>query len=908
MLLVLQRTSATVLECPAGEMLVFAADTGKASCEKCPENCYYCYMYGEKKMCARCPEGFYLDQGKQCQKCVEKCASCTGPEYSKCYQLAEGHSLDVKQKKPISCPEGCRECSPDGECVNCLPGFLPTSKQDANKKAELKHGIPIVTCSKCNDLKCNYCFNQISGYETCLICKEGFGFNKRQNVCQKCKVSDCEECANNYQKCSRCNDNFFVSLADGLCHKMPAHCQHIDPMSNGNCMTCKLGYTLDTSTHKCVACKSVNELCTTCGFTKVKHALVCRGCVEHHFWSRLHKECRKCSENCVQCSSSSKCKICQFGFQLEDGKCKPQEDSNCRILGEAGKCFECERGHYFDEKEKKCHPCAAGCGSCSGSEANQCTTCYVDKFALIEGTIQTYQKMSCVESCPAEEKGKKLIPDYFNMRCIPDDKPEEIKPTEKYSFRRTQKDGKVTKETLSFDVKQFGLELTKYIEESTKSFREWAVKNPYMKNEFSEQCNYRGKLIQKISLTREVHLVCKCSRGFHDLTCSIETMLYEQIQKFARSILNDLVAVKPSGEDQGLSEIFIGLSAGSLSETTLTEMVDVISGLVNRGDQICGNVVLIMKMFDSVIWSNYNYGYEVENKLDITDIDSAKFKYTLYRRLHRIMELQKEAARKCFTSGQTDEITMASTSTFQSVLRAYHKGLFEDEIRNAVAIPPPNIFGTSSITRPIFLNYISKNLEALNPNPLLVYPVVYSSMLFDQYSSYDYIISSYMVSPILLCAQTKSEDYNCSKAFEEERSLKVRFLLRHMTVADGEIRNNLKCLQVNYSDTELKPLAMVESAVSKFETEGLRKDLIAVCEFEKVNRIELADVYYTVGFKKEAQPTPQHKSEIEKIWEETNDSSKVQLPVYPRKPKAKSSTLLLLKLAIGSLCALTYLM
>ena len=904
LILVIGSISGVILECPSGEMLVFNSVTDKPLCEKCPKNCHYCYKLGDKKLCARCPEGFYLDSDKQCQKCTDNCTSCSGPGFEKCSQLEEGYLIDLDTKTSLKCPDGCRECNSEKECVNCLPGYLENSKLNEKQKPILKHGIPVVTCSRCNEMNCNFCFINKTGFEECLICKESFGFNRRLNSCHKCKVADCEECTNDYRMCSRCKDDYLVSLADGSCHKMPAHCQHIDPFSNGKCMTCKIGYTLAVSDGICVPCSAANALCTSCGFTKVKNTLVCRACADGHYWSTKYKDCMKCSDNCIQCSTPNNCRVCQFGFQLENGTCIVQKDSNCRIVDEKGKCFECESNHFYNEKENKCLPCFTSCNSCTGPQSKHCQSCFVDRLALFGGTPKTSSLISCVENCPVEQAGKKIVPDYFTMRCIENGKAEEQKPTEKYSFRRTQKIGKVTKETLAFDVKQFNLELTKYIQESTKSFKEWAVKNPYMKNEFSEQCNYRGKLVQSISISREAHLVCKCSSSYHELTCSIEPALYDQIQKFARSILNDLNALKPSGQDQEISEIFINLAAGSLSESTLAEMVQSISGLVNNGNQICGNIPLIMKMFDAVITANYNYGYEIENSLDTaTDIDSAKFKEKLYRRLHKIMDLQKETAKNCFTSGQINDITLTSTTSFQSVLKAYELGMFIQNQKNSVGVPPPNILGTSSTTRPIMINYISSELEAVDPNPFLVYPIVYSSILFDQITTYDYTISSYMVAPNILCAQTKTEDYDCSKALTAKRSLNIRFPLRHVLASNGEITEKLNCMKVSYSDTELKPKAMSEKPVDKFYTEGIKKELIAECIFNDVNEDELDHTFYTVGFKSDSMPKPQHKSDIEKIWEETDENSKVQLPVYPRKFEIKSSSLYMMSLGLTLIMA-----
>jgi len=579
----------------------------------------------------------------------------------------------------------------------------------------------------------------------------------------------------------------------------------------------------------------------------------------------------------------------------------PKKDPNCRIVAEKGKCFECEPNHFYNEKENKCVPCFANCNSCYGPEANQCQNCFVDKFALVDSADKKAYKMACVESCPVEQGGKKLIPNYFNMRCIENGNVEEEKPTEKYSFRRTHKEGKVTKETLAFDVKQFNLELTKYIEQSTKNFKEWAEKNPYMKNEFSEHCNFRGKLVQSISISREAHLVCKCSTGYYDLTCSTEQTLHDQIQKFARSILNDLTALKSTGEDQEISEIFIGLVAGSFSESTLEEMVETISSLVKIGDQICGNIPLMMKMFDAVITANYNYGYHLENSLDsATDIDAPKMKEKMYRRLHRIMDLQKETAKNCFSNGQISTYIMTSTNSFQSVLQPHRSGLFTDE---AVGVSPPDIMGTSSISRPILINYISQELEGVDPNPFLVYPIVYSSILFDQYTAYDYTISSYMVAPNLLCAQTKTEDYDCAKALTAKRSLTIRFPLRHLLASSGEIKDKLKCMKVAYSDTELKPMSIEGTPVEKFDFEGIKKELVAECKFSNVNEDELDHSFYTVGFKQEAMPKPEHKSDIETIWEETDENSKVQLPVYPRKPKDAPSSARLLAVGLLSILA-----
>lgn len=86
--------------------------------------------------------------------------------------------------------------------------------------------------------------------------------------------------------------------------------------------------------------------------------------------------CSKCSENCLQCSSSEVCDICEEGFYFDKNS---QTCKNCDITcaecqgPKKHHCIRCRTGAYL-APNGECYECESSCGSCSNTSKN-CSTC-----------------------------------------------------------------------------------------------------------------------------------------------------------------------------------------------------------------------------------------------------------------------------------------------------------------------------------------------------------------------------------------------------------------------------------------------------------------------------------------------------------------------------------------------------
>uniref|UniRef100_A0A4W6C5K8 Proprotein convertase subtilisin/kexin type 5a n=1 Tax=Lates calcarifer TaxID=8187 RepID=A0A4W6C5K8_LATCA len=84
--------------------------------------------------------------------------------------------------------------------------------------------------------------------------------------------------------------------------------------------------------------------------------------------------CRKCSENCLKCTSYSICTECKPDTSLQGNRCQRS----------------CAAGFYHDEQEGACKPCHRACATCAGAGVEACNRC-------AEGYLM--EEWRCVSSC-----------------------------------------------------------------------------------------------------------------------------------------------------------------------------------------------------------------------------------------------------------------------------------------------------------------------------------------------------------------------------------------------------------------------------------------------------------------------------------------------------------------------------
>uniref|UniRef100_A0A8C6KVW4 Proprotein convertase subtilisin/kexin type 5a n=1 Tax=Nothobranchius furzeri TaxID=105023 RepID=A0A8C6KVW4_NOTFU len=128
----------------------------------------------------------------------------------------------------------------------------------------------------------------------------------------------------------------------------------------------------------CASCSgSRSDQCTSCqpGHHLTEGTNTCTAsCGENYFLDHDTNVCRKCSENCLKCTSFSICTECKPDSSLQGNRCQRS----------------CVEGLYHESQGDKCKPCHKACATCAGADA--CSRC-------AEGFLM--EEWRCVSSCSA---------------------------------------------------------------------------------------------------------------------------------------------------------------------------------------------------------------------------------------------------------------------------------------------------------------------------------------------------------------------------------------------------------------------------------------------------------------------------------------------------------------------------
>ncbi|KAM9793224.1 proprotein convertase subtilisin/kexin type 5 [Syngnathus typhle] len=135
------------------------------------------------------------------------------------------------------------------------------------------------------------------------------------------------------------------------CKRCFATCQSCTGSRNDQCTSCQAGHHLTEGTNTCTAV-----------------------CEEGYFLDRDANMCRKCSEKCARCTSSSICTECKADTSLRGNRCQRS----------------CAPGMYHDEAEGLCKACHRVCATCAGAGVEACTRC-ADGYLM--------EEWRCVSSC-----------------------------------------------------------------------------------------------------------------------------------------------------------------------------------------------------------------------------------------------------------------------------------------------------------------------------------------------------------------------------------------------------------------------------------------------------------------------------------------------------------------------------
>uniref|UniRef100_A0A3Q3AJ20 Proprotein convertase subtilisin/kexin type 5a n=1 Tax=Kryptolebias marmoratus TaxID=37003 RepID=A0A3Q3AJ20_KRYMA len=129
----------------------------------------------------------------------------------------------------------------------------------------------------------------------------------------------------------------------------------------------------------CESCTgSRSDQCTSCqpGHHLTEEGSTCTAtCGDSYYLDHDSNTCRRCSENCLKCTSYSICTECKEDTSLQGNRCQRS----------------CLDGSYYDTQEGECKLCDKACATCAG-ETEACSRC-------AEGFLM--EEWRCVPSCSA---------------------------------------------------------------------------------------------------------------------------------------------------------------------------------------------------------------------------------------------------------------------------------------------------------------------------------------------------------------------------------------------------------------------------------------------------------------------------------------------------------------------------
>ncbi|KAM7368833.1 hypothetical protein PAMP_013140 [Pampus punctatissimus] len=157
---------------------------------------------------------------------------------------------------------------------------------------------------------------------------------------------------NNTRMCmSECPRGFWGDRR--RCKRCYSSCTSCTGSRSDQCTSCQLGHHLTEGTNTCTAL-----------------------CGDNYYLDHDTNMCRKCSENCLKCTSYSVCTECKPDTSLQGNRCQRS----------------CAAGSYHDKKEGACKPCHKACATCAGAGVEACNHC-------AEGYLM--EEWRCVPSCSA---------------------------------------------------------------------------------------------------------------------------------------------------------------------------------------------------------------------------------------------------------------------------------------------------------------------------------------------------------------------------------------------------------------------------------------------------------------------------------------------------------------------------
>ena len=354
-----------------------------------------------------CPNGYFINQNKICQKCFSNCSECIENSCIICdhnYTLHNGICLITFFQCSINIPN-CKFCDEldENKCKICLDNFFLSTNGDCYSNDTTDCITVVNNCFECDEVDKFICKNCINNYSL----KNSECLNNTHCLIS---IEQCIECNNTDNKfCKKCNTGF--TLYNGIC------------LSKTNCLF---------SINKCIECDNIDEtICTKCdAFFSLNNGIclsntnclisvsncikcdisnetICTDCINNYEIYNNNclylTNCLISIQNCSQCSSidSTQCINCINKYQIHNGNCLLA--GNCLLS--VPNCIECNQIDL-----KKCLNCKENYGLYQNLCYENENLCKVyDKNCLICDYKNPKECLTCKEN---------FIYDFFLFKCV----------------------------------------------------------------------------------------------------------------------------------------------------------------------------------------------------------------------------------------------------------------------------------------------------------------------------------------------------------------------------------------------------------------------------------------------------------------------------------------------------------
>ncbi|KRX01561.1 Insulin-like growth factor binding protein, N-terminal [Pseudocohnilembus persalinus] len=285
----------------------------------CSENfCEGCYWGTE--ICAKCSQGYYLNQYNVCEECDAQCESCDNTS------------------------DSCTVCKGDNRSTitpncDCLDGYYHVPDQENCQQCD-------VQCFNCENSpdQCTVCQgNNRSMAQPNCDCLDGYYHVTGQQNCEQCDVQ-CYSCETTPDNCTACKGN------NRTTNTPSCECQngyyHI--VGQENCQSCN---------YQCLTCETSPDNCTSCKGTNRSTSFPQCLCLQGFYDDGTNSNCQDCDRKCLSCeNSASNCTACKGLNRLNDFP-------TC----------SCEDGYYDNGVDSDCYQCGdLNCKTCQTSNPSYC--------------------------------------------------------------------------------------------------------------------------------------------------------------------------------------------------------------------------------------------------------------------------------------------------------------------------------------------------------------------------------------------------------------------------------------------------------------------------------------------------------------------------------------------------------